>query len=233
LTVTDYVSPNWARAALVVVDLQQDFLDGGVAAIAGTSEIVGNIAALARAFRANGRPIAHIVRLYEPGGSDADLPRREAIENGARVVAPGSDGSEIPEEVLPAPVRLDAGTLLSGAPQPVGAAEVVFFKPRWSAFHRTTLESWLNDQDCDTVVVAGCNLPNCPRATLYDASQRDFRTALVRDAVSQVTDERIADLELIGVRILELSDAVAALSADAPSDAVSAGRRHQKQGVCR
>ena len=28
----------------------------------------------------------------------------------------------------------------------------------------------------DTIVVAGCNLPNCPRATLFEASERDFRT---------------------------------------------------------
>lgn len=50
-----------------------------------------------------------------------------------------------------------------------------------------------------TVVVAGCNLPNCPRATLFDASERDFRTVLVTDAVSGVTVERLADLERIGV----------------------------------
>lgn len=209
---SDYVSPHWARAALVVIDLQHDFLDGGAAPIPGTTEVVGNIAALAAAFRASGRPIAHVVRLYEPGGTDVDLPRRAAIEGGAQVVAPGSHGAEIPAEVLPVATRLDPRTLLAGAPQPVGPTEVVFFKPRWSAFHRTPLESWLHEQDCDTVVVAGCNLPNCPRATLFDASERDFRAALVRDVVSQVTDERIADLERIGVRILELDDALDALA---------------------
>lgn len=216
MTVTDYVSPNWARAALVVIDLQQDFLDGGVMAIPGTSEVVGNIAALAATFRARGRPIAHIVRLYAPGDSDVDLPRRDAIENGAQIAAPGSDGSEIPAEVLQERVRLDPDTLLSGAAQPLGPGEVVFYKPRWSAFHRTGLESWLKEQDCDTVVVVGCNLPNCPRATLFDASERDFRAALVRDAVSQVTDERLADLEGIGVRIVNLSEAIVALPTEAP-----------------
>jgi nicotinamidase-related amidase len=56
------------------------------------------------------------------------------------------------------------------------------------------LDQHLRDRDVTTVVVAGCNLPNCPRATLFDASQRDYRTALVQDATSQVTDERLQDL---------------------------------------
>ena len=210
---TDYVSPNWERSALVVVDLQGDFLDEGVAAIPGTTGVVPNVAALTRAFREAGRPIAHVVRLYEPGGSDVDLPRRDSIEAGGRVVAPGSTGSQIPATVLPAPVPLDPERLLAGQPQQLGDREVVFFKPRWSAFHRTSLEAWLRQQGCDTVVVAGCNLPNCPRATLFDASERDFRTALVSDAVSQTTEERLADLERIGVTVLELAEATKQLEA--------------------
>ncbi|WP_229123695.1 isochorismatase family protein [Enemella evansiae] len=55
----------------------------------------------------------------------------------------------------------------------------------------------------DTIVVAGCNLPNCPRATLFDATERDFRSVLVVDAVSQLSDERLTDLEAIGVRLLQ------------------------------
>ena len=80
------------------------------------------------------------------------------------------------------------------------------FKPRWSAFYRTALEEHLHDLAVNTVVVAGCNLPNCPRATLFDASERDFRAALVTDATSQVTPERLADLALIGVETLTTAD---------------------------
>jgi nicotinamidase-related amidase len=86
------------------------------------------------------------------------------------------------------------------------------FKPRWSAFHRTPLEAWLRARDVTTVVVAGCNLPNCPRASLFDASERDFRTVLVKDAVSQATDERLEDLSRIGVNLVgvdEIRDAMA------------------------
>jgi len=86
-----YTEPNWGSSALVVIDLQYDFVEGGASPIAGTAAIIPRVATLAEAFRASGRPIAHIVRLYEPGGSDVDLPRREIIENGARIVAPSSD----------------------------------------------------------------------------------------------------------------------------------------------
>jgi nicotinamidase-related amidase len=214
---TDYVSPNWKAAGLVVIDLQADFLDDGVAAIPGTSAVVPRVAELVETFRRAARPIAHVVRLYEPGGSDVDLLRREAIEAGAQIVAPGTAGSQVAGSVLPDGFELDADCLLAGDPQHVGEREVVFFKPRWSAFHRTDLEPWLRSHGCDTVVVAGCNLPNCPRATLFDASERDFRTALVSDAVSQTTDERIADLERIGVHVLDLDAAKRALADAAES----------------
>jgi nicotinamidase-related amidase len=104
--------------------------------------------------------------------------------------------------VVPSGVVLDPAALLAGRPQTIGEREIVLYKPRWSGFYRTALEAWLREQGCDTVVVAGCNLPNCPRATLFDASERDFRTVLVRDAVSQVTEERVADLERIGVNVV-------------------------------
>ena len=54
----------------------------------------------------------------------------------------------------------------------------------------------------DTVVLAGCNFPNCPRATLFDASQRDYRVVVVEDATSRVTPERLADTVALGVHAL-------------------------------
>jgi nicotinamidase-related amidase len=107
---------------------------------------------------------------------------------------------------------LDYAALLSGEMQSIGVREVVLFKPRWSGFYRTALEDWLRQQGCDTVVVAGCNLPNCPRATLFDASERDFRAVLITDAVSQASDERLADLERIGIHLFTTQAAIDALA---------------------
>jgi nicotinamidase-related amidase len=199
----DYLSPDLARSALVLIDVQNDFVSGA-ARVDGTAELVDTMARLARAFRAAHRPIVHIVRLYVPGGSDVDLPRRAAVESGRQIAAPHTGGAAIPAALLAHP--LDYESLLAGGTQHVAANEVVMFKPRWSAFYRTALDTHLRDLGVNTVVVAGCNLPNCPRATLFDASERDYRAALVTDATSQVTGERLDDLRLIGVELLSSTD---------------------------
>jgi nicotinamidase-related amidase len=152
---------------------------------------------------AAGRPIVRVVRFYEPGDDDVDLPRRAQILAGEHMAAPGTDVSQIPAELLPRRVRLEPELLRASHFQYVNPQEHIMFKPRWSAFYRTGLDQHLRDRDVTTVVVAGCNLPNCPRATLFDASERDYRAVLVQDATSQVTDERLQDLALIGVTVTD------------------------------
>lgn len=93
MTHDDYTAPEWSTAALVLVDLQFDFMDDGALPVAGTSAIVSRVAKVANAFRAARLPIVHVVRYYEPGGSDVDLPRRASVEAGAKIAAPGSPGS--------------------------------------------------------------------------------------------------------------------------------------------
>lgn len=203
-----YTSPHWDRAALVLIDVQNDFVDGATR-IPGTAELLPAMARLADAFRAAGRPVVHVVRLYVPGGSDVDPVRRSAVEAGARIAAPGTVGARIPDVLVSQ--ALDADLLLAGEMQPIGDDEVVLFKPRWSAFYRTGLDRYLRDHAIDTVVVAGCNLPNCPRATLFDASERDYRAVVVPDATSQATDQRLDDLRLIGVEVLTTARVVDAL----------------------
>ena len=199
----DYTAPDLARSALVLIDVQNDFVSGA-AAVPGTAALVDTMAELAATFRAAHRPVVHVVRLYVPGGSDVDPPRRAAVESGRQIAAPHTDGAAIPTTLLGHP--LDYDSLLAGGVQHVAPGEVVLFKPRWSAFFRTELDAHLRDAGVNTVVVAGCNLPNCPRATLFDASARDYRAAVVTDATSQVTNERLDDLDLIGVQLLTVAD---------------------------
>jgi nicotinamidase-related amidase len=198
----DYVAPEWERSALLVVDVQVEFVSGAMV-VAGTADRLPQLTRLVSAYRRAARPIVHVVRLYVPGGEDVDLVRRAEIRAGKEIAAPGSDGSQIPAALLPSEARLIPDQLLAGDMQEIGPSEHIMFKPRWSAFYRTPLEQHLRDRGVTTVVVAGCNLPNCPRATLFDASERDYRTVLVRDATSQVTAERLGDLTLIGVTLTD------------------------------
>ena len=88
---------------------------------------------------------------------------------------PGSTGARIAPALLPGlDVELDSDALLAGGLLQVGKNEVVMWKPRWSAFYRTPPDDHLRDLGVDTVV-AGCYFPNCPRATVFDASERDYR----------------------------------------------------------
>jgi nicotinamidase-related amidase len=62
--VDPHLTPRWDSSALLVIDTQVDFLDGGTSPIPGTSAVLPALTDLVRAFRAAGRPIAHVVRLY-------------------------------------------------------------------------------------------------------------------------------------------------------------------------
>jgi nicotinamidase-related amidase len=199
-----YTAPHFETSALVTIDVQRDFLSEAPYGVPGTTEILPALRRTAAAFRAAGRPVVHVVRLYEEGGGNAELVRRRLLESGARIVAPGTPGSQPADGLLPpsAP-ELDPGLLLSGRPQRLGPLDHAVFKPRWGAFHRTPLEELLRELGVDTVVFAGCNLPNCPRASIVQASERDFRVVLVRDAVSRVTDAALAELAGIGVALVD------------------------------
>lgn len=61
------------------------------------------------------------------------------------------------------------------------------------------LDGRLRETGVDTVVVAGCNYPNCPRGTLFGASERDYRAVMVSDAVSQCSEDAAAELSSLGV----------------------------------
>ena len=67
------------------------------------------------------------------------------------------------------------------------------------AFYRTPLEEHLCGLRVNTVVVCGCNFPNCPRATIYEASERDLRAVIVADATSGLYERGLQELENIGV----------------------------------
>ena len=208
--------PQFEAAALITIDTQRDVLDGGVLEIAGTSAALPRMSALVRGFREACAPIVHVVRLYEPDGSNADLCRRELLEQGAPILHPGADGSQLARELLAdgpgGEVRLDDELLLAGGVQRLGEREFAIYKPRWGAFFETPLEEHLRGEGDSTLVFSGCNFPNCPRTSIYEASERDFRVVLARDAISGLYERGERELENIGVRLLDAAEVLAALA---------------------
>lgn len=202
-----YTSPDFSSAALITIDTQRDVLDGAPLEIAGTSAALDPMRTLVEAFRTAGRPVVHIVRLYRSDGANVDLCRRRGVEKGARILAPGTQGSQLAPPLLPAPdLSLDDELLLDGGVQALGPGESVIYKPRWGAFYETPLEEHLREQDVTTLVFCGCNFPNCPRTSIYEASERDFRVVLARDAISGLYERGEEELAGIGVHLANAAE---------------------------
>lgn len=206
-----HLAPHWGTSALVTIDMQRDFLSESRFGLAGTTEIVPALRELVDAFRAARRPIVHIVRLYR--GDDVDLVRRTLVGAGAEMLRPGSEGRLLaPGLLIGDGPGLDDDLLLGGRPQPLGPHEYALFKPRWGAFYRTPLDEMLREREVDTVVFAGCNLPNCPRASIVEASERDYRVVLATDAISRATEQGLREVAGLGVVLLDVAAITAGLA---------------------
>jgi nicotinamidase-related amidase len=212
----NYTEPELRKSALLTIDMQRDFsLPGSPAEIAGTTGVVPNIVRLVRAYRDAGLPIVHIIRFYLPDGSNVDLCRRQSIQDGKAIVRPGSQGAHLVVELLPQPeITLDYPALLNGGIQSLGRNEVVIYKPRWGAFYRTPLHGYFAQLCLNTLVVCGCNFPNCPRTTIYEASERDYKLVLVEDAVSGIYLQGKQELENIGVRLWSAEGLIERINSD-------------------
>lgn len=208
----ELIAPDYSRAVLITIDMQVDTLDGQPLEIPGTSAAIPNAAALCRAFRNSDRPIVHIVRLYRADGSNAEACRRKLVQEApllrpgtrGRLLAPGLVGSDTPD--------LNDDLLLAGMAQEIADNEVVIYKPRWGAFFGTPLDAHLSALEAHTLVFAGANFPNCPRTSIYEASERDYRIVAVADAISGLYDKGRDELANIGVAVLRTLDVIAALT---------------------
>lgn len=203
ILMTDYTQPNLARSALLTIDVQNDFtMPGAPAEIADTCQLLPTFNTIAQAYRRANLPIIHVVRLYLPDGSNAELCRRSLFRSGTSLVCPGTHGAELVDALKPTPtVRLNPDQLLEGLLQPVAENEWIMYKPRWGGFYKTPLEAHLAELAVTSLTIIGCNYPNCPRATVYEASERDFRICLVSDAMSGLDEQGCQEMGNIGVHV--------------------------------
>src|SRR3546814_1062538 len=115
---TLFRSPEKVKAALLCISAQRDFVSPGSPVRAcGWHSALPNITRLVESFRAQHAPIFHSVRLYKADGSNVDACRRQAVEEGLRILMPGTLGAELIDEIKPnKDVRLD--------PEEIGRAHV-------------------------------------------------------------------------------------------------------------
>ena len=195
-----FTAPEYDRAALITIDVQNDTLDRGPFEVPGTSTILPSISNLCRRFRDAGRPIVHVIRIYTADATDADLCRKASLLAGEQLLLKGSAGRRPADSLLPAQdIHIEDDLLMAGKIQSIGPSEALVYKPRWGAFYRTHLDAHLREQSVSTLVFSGCNYPNCPRTSIYQASERDYRITAVVDAISGINPSDISGLANIGV----------------------------------
>ncbi|MFD1630613.1 cysteine hydrolase family protein [Pseudopedobacter beijingensis] len=200
-----HIAPDYNKCILLTIDMQNDFvMPGSIAEVTGSHEIVPRLKKVLETCRERNIPIIHVIRLYKEDASNVDLCRKALIASGAKIVLPDTKGAELVKELLPesSSFTMDYDTLLKGEVQEIANNEWILYKSRWGAFYNTILEDFLKERQIDTIVFTGCNFPNCPRTSIYEASERDFKIAMLSDLVSGVYEKGMTELKNIGVEII-------------------------------
>jgi nicotinamidase-related amidase len=165
------------RAALLVIDMQHDFVDPGAGCYAvGAEETVPRIAEVVRAARAAGLPVIFTQEAHRPGGVDAG---RE-LDAGAGIAYPGGGaGSPVPEHCVEGTPGIEIVDEL--APEP---DDLRIVKRRYSCFLGTDLELLLGNLGVETLLVTGVCSNVCVLWTVGEAFQRDYHVRVLEDCVA-------------------------------------------------
>ncbi len=174
------------RLALVIIDMQRDFLEpGGFGAALGNdvarlAPAVVPAAALIAAFRRHGLPIVHTREAHRPDLSDCPPAKRTRGNAVLRIGDPGPMGrilvaGEPGVEIVP--------TL---APKP---GEIVIDKPGKGAFYATPLADILARRGITHLVIGGVTTEVCVQTTMREANDRGFECLLAEDATESYFPE--------------------------------------------
>jgi nicotinamidase-related amidase len=156
---TERVALEAATTALVVVDMQHDFVsDGGSLQVPDAHATVPVIADLVRRFRVASSPIVFTQDTHRDGDPEFAIWPVHALE--------GTHGWEIVDELHPLP------------------EDTVLRKPRYDAFYGTPLDHLLRQWGIRTLVVCGTVANICVHYTASSAALRWYDVVIPRDAVS-------------------------------------------------
>jgi nicotinamidase-related amidase len=177
---------DFDHAALIIIDMQRDFLEPG-----GFGETLGNNVALLKAAvpplrqvldaaRATGMLVIHTREGHRPDLSDAPRHKVERGEPSLRIGAPGPMGRIL--------VRGEPGHDIIPELYPVDG-EPVIDKPGKGAFYQTDLELMLKNREIDTLFVCGVTTEVCVNTTVREANDRGFRCIVLSDCCASYFPE--------------------------------------------
>jgi nicotinamidase-related amidase len=174
------------KTALVIIDMQRDFLEPG-----GFGETLGNdVSRLAAAVepcrkvldaaRRHGLLVIHTREGHRPDLSDAPPAKVERGEPRLRIGAPGPMGRIL--------VRGEPGHDIIPALYPA-AGETVIDKPGKGAFYQTELELMLRNRGIENLLVCGVTTEVCVNTTVREANDRGYRCIVLGDCCASYFPE--------------------------------------------
>jgi nicotinamidase-related amidase len=174
------------RTALIIIDMQRDFLEPGGFGAALSNDVsrlkaaVGPCGKVLAAARRGGILVIHTREGHRPDLTDAPPIKVErgdpALRIGAvgpmgRILVRGEPGHDIIAELYPA------------------AGEPVIDKPGKGAFYQTDLELLLKNRGIETLLVCGVTTEVCVNTTVREANDRGFRCIVLADCCASYFPE--------------------------------------------
>jgi nicotinamidase-related amidase len=173
--------------ALIIIDMQRDFLSpGGYLSsqgysLTGFTALIPRLRSLLSTFRSADFPIYHTREGHAPDMttvSSRELHRSSV--NGARIGSQGPLGRLL--------IRGENGHDIIEEMKPV-EGEVVIDKPGRGAFIHTELDLSLRARGIRNLVVCGVTADACVSSTVREASDRGYDVCVLEDGVESVSEE--------------------------------------------
>jgi nicotinamidase-related amidase len=195
------VSIDIERTAVVMIDMQRDFLEPG-----GFGETLGNkvallaaavepCKALLAAARRRHMLIVHTREGHRPDLSDAPKAKLERGAPSMRIGAIGPMGRIL--------VRGEPGHDIIPALAP-WSDEPVVDKPGKGAFYATDLHSILQNRQIDSLIVCGVTTEVCVHTTVREANDRGYRCVVPGDCCGSYFPE----FHEVGLRMIKAQGAI-------------------------
>lgn len=197
--------------ALIIVDLQGDFLPGGPLGVSGGDEVVPVVLELIPRFETvvatqDWHPPEHgSFAANHEGRSPGEIIELEGLE---QILWPthcvqGSPGAELIPELRERQGQIDA-VFQKGTDPKIDSYSGFFDNGKRKA---TGLGEWLKQRGVESVAICGLALDYCVKFTALDALELGFETTLVRDATRAVelepgdAERAVAELRAAGAEI--------------------------------
>jgi nicotinamidase-related amidase len=191
----EYEVPSLSQLALVIIDMQRDFLEpGGFGEMLGNDvtqlgSIVPTLEELLDFCRQKGLTIIHTLEGHQPDLSDCPPSKRKRGKGSLTIGDEGPMGRIL--------IRGEPGNTIIPELAPL-AGEIVIPKPGKGAFYATELQAILQKRGITHLLFTGVTTEVCVQTTMREANDRGYECLLVEDCTASYFPEfKQATLEMI------------------------------------